>query len=53
MSKYQVWRVSIVKEVVNVKADTLKEALDRVSENSDEFEFEFIDADTTYTAEEM
>jgi hypothetical protein len=50
MPKFKVWRVSTVKERVLVEADTVEDALENVVEDSDKFEFEFVDADSTYEA---
>jgi hypothetical protein len=50
MEKYEVWRTSIVKERVEIEAPSLEEALEEVVENSNEYEFEFVDADSTYEA---
>jgi hypothetical protein len=50
MANYEVWKTSIVKEMVEIEANTLEEALEEVVENSNEFDFAFMDADSTYEA---
>ena len=50
MAKYEVWKVSTVKERVIIDALTLEDALEEVVEYSSDYDFEFVDADSTYEA---
>lgn len=50
MPKFEVWKISTIKERVIVDAPTIDEALEDVVENSNDYDFEFVDADSTYDA---
>lgn len=52
MPLYEVWRNTTVKEMVEIEADTLQDAIDYVLDDPDSFDWEFIDADSYISAEE-
>lgn len=53
MAKYEVWKITTLKESVEVEAPSREAALDEVVEYSNDIEFEFMDAEHDYEIYEV
>jgi hypothetical protein len=48
MAKFEIWQIQTTRSVAYIEADTLEDAMDEASWNSEKYEFLLEDSDTTY-----